>query len=38
MMNDIALTPPPRGCCNVESALVTIGAEFLATSDGPAGR
>ena len=32
MMNNIALTPHLRGYSNVESALVTIGAELLAVS------
>ena len=32
MMNNIALTPHLRGYSNVESALVTLGAELLAVS------
>jgi AcrR family transcriptional regulator len=34
MMNDIALTPALRTHAGVESALVTIGTEILATADG----
>jgi AcrR family transcriptional regulator len=34
MMNDIALTPALRTHPGVESALVTIGTEILATADG----
>jgi AcrR family transcriptional regulator len=34
VMNDVALTPSLRNCAGVESALVSIGAELLATTDG----
>jgi AcrR family transcriptional regulator len=33
MMNDIALIPSARESADIESALVTIGAELLATAD-----
>jgi AcrR family transcriptional regulator len=38
MMNDIALTPALRTHAGVESAMVTIGTELLATADGSWGR
>jgi hypothetical protein len=33
MVNDIALIPSLRDSTNIQSALVTIGAELLATAD-----
>jgi AcrR family transcriptional regulator len=38
MMNDVALIPSLGNYAGVESALVTIGAELLATADGASAR
>lgn len=37
MMDDVALTPSLRDCIGVKTALVTIGAELLATTGGARG-
>jgi hypothetical protein len=34
MINDIALTPSLRNHAGIDSALITIGTELLATTDG----